>query len=97
MQIDENLLNKLEKLSALRIANERRVEVINQLSEIVDFMERLNELDLNSSQITISTIEGGTPLRRDEVKTSKVVDEVLQNAPKSNEHFFTVPKIIECD
>lgn len=97
MQLDENLLNKLEKLSALRISGEKRVEIINQLSEIVSFTEKLNELDLNSSQITINTIEGGTPFREDRTKTCEVIDEVLKNAPKSNEHFFMVPRIIECD
>lgn len=95
MQIDENLLSKLEKLSALKIDDKKRNELINQLSEIVNFVEKLNELDLSSLQVTINTIEGGVPFRKDEVKSSEVIDEVLKNAPKNNEHFFIVPKIIE--
>lgn len=95
MQIDENLLSKLEKLSALKIDDKKRNELINQLSEIVNFVEKLNELDLSSLQVTINTIEGGAPFRKDEVKSSEIIDEVLKNAPKNNEHFFIVPKIIE--
>ncbi|EOI5270806.1 TPA: Asp-tRNA(Asn)/Glu-tRNA(Gln) amidotransferase subunit GatC [Campylobacter coli] len=95
MQIDEKLLSKLEKLSALQIEEEKRSEVICQLSEIVDFVEKLNELDLTSSEVTISTIEGGTPFRSDDINSSSVVETVLNHAPKSNEHFFIVPKIIE--
>ncbi|ENU2748388.1 Asp-tRNA(Asn)/Glu-tRNA(Gln) amidotransferase subunit GatC, partial [Campylobacter coli] len=59
MQIDEKLLSKLEKLSALQIEEEKRSEVICELSEIVNFVEKLNELDLSSSEVTISTIKGG--------------------------------------
>ncbi|HFP7477260.1 TPA: Asp-tRNA(Asn)/Glu-tRNA(Gln) amidotransferase subunit GatC, partial [Campylobacter jejuni] len=61
MQIDEKLLSKLEKLSALQITKNRN-ETIVQLSEIVNFVEKLNELDLDSQEITVSTIKGGAPL-----------------------------------
>lgn len=95
MQIDEKLLSKLEKLSALQIEEEKRSEVIRELSEIVNFVEKLNELDLSSSEVTISTIKGRTPFRSDSVNSSSVVETVLNHAPKSNDHFFIVPKIIE--
>lgn len=95
MQIDEKLLTKLEKLSALQISEEKREGLIKELSEIVNFVEKLNELDLSSSEVTISTIKGGATFRADEAKQSAVIDEVFKNAPKSAEHFFIVPKIIE--
>ncbi|HEF3547886.1 TPA: Asp-tRNA(Asn)/Glu-tRNA(Gln) amidotransferase subunit GatC [Campylobacter jejuni] len=94
MQIDEKLLSKLEKLSALQITKNRN-ETIVQLSEIVNFVEKLNELDLDSQEITVSTIKGGAPLRIDEIRNSNVIDEVLDCAPKKQEHFFVAPKIIE--
>ena len=94
MQIDEKLLSKLEKLSALQITKNRN-ETIAQLSEIVNFVEKLNELDLDSQEITVSTIKGGAPLRIDEIRNSNVIDEVLDCAPKKQEHFFVVPKNIE--
>lgn len=56
MQIDEKLLSKLEKLSALQITKNRN-ETIAQLSEIVNFVAKLNELDLDSQEITVSTIK----------------------------------------
>ena len=42
MQIDDTLLNKLEKLSALQINDEKRDEIKKQLSEIVSFVDVLN-------------------------------------------------------
>ncbi len=95
MQIDENLLSKLEKLSTLKIDEAKRKELIDQLSEIVNFVEKLNELDLSSLEAMISTTPGGTPFRKDAVQSSAVIDEVLKNAPKCEGRFFAVPKIIE--
>lgn len=95
MQIDEKLLTKLEKLSALQISEEKREVVIAQLSEIVNFVEKLNELDLDQLEATVNTVKGGTFLREDEICSSQVIDSVLECAPKQTDHFFMVPKIIE--
>ena len=95
MQIDEKLLNKLEKLSALKINEEKRQSVINELSEIVNFVDKLNTLDLSQNKVTINTLKGGTPLRADDEKISEVIEKVLKNSPSHEERFFSVPKIIE--
>ena len=95
MQIDKKLLSKLEKLSALKINDEKRNELINQLSEIVNFVEKLNELDLSSLQATINTIEGGTPFRKDEVKVFEDNEALLANAVSKELNMFKIPKVIQ--
>ena len=96
MKIDDNLLNRLEKLSMLQIDKTKREGIIKELSEIVNFVENLNELDLKSEEAAFVIIEGGTPLREDEPKNNKeVIETVLKNAPKSEDGFFIVPRIVE--
>lgn len=96
MQIDDKLLSKLETLSSLKIEPSKREEVIGQLSEIVNFVENLNELDLDAEEATFTTVKGGTPMREDEPSSNEeVVNIILQNAPKSEGRFFSVPSIIE--
>ena len=96
MKIDDKLLSKLEKLSALNIEDSKREEVIEELSKILEFVEILNELDLDSQEATFTTVEGGTPFREDSPTVDKkVIETILENAPKSEEGFFIVPKIIE--
>lgn len=96
MQLDNDLLTKLEKLSSLEIEEDKREGVIEQLSEIVTFVENLNELDLGNEEATFTTVEGGTPLREDIPSNDpKIVATILDNAPKSEDGFFVVPKIIE--
>lgn len=96
MQIDETLLQRLEKLSYLQIPQEHRSEMIAQLSEIVSFVDNLSELSTEGVNATFSMSDAPTRLRDDEgyVKRS-INDDILSHAPHAQEHFFIVPKIIE--
>jgi len=96
MHIDNALLSKLEKLSSLEIEASRRNGIIQQLSEIVTFVENLNELDLTDQEATFTTVAGGTPFREDTPASQpEIIHTILGNSPKSEDGFFVVPKIIE--
>ena len=96
MKVDVKTLEKLEKLSQIEIKSEKKDEMIDNLSEIVSFVENLNELDLSDKDASFTTLEGGTPFREDKPsQNSEVIDIILQNAPKKEDSFFVVPKIIE--
>jgi len=96
LQIDDALLTKLEKLSYLEISEDKRKEVISQLSEIVSFVDNLSELETKDLDPTFSMTDKGTQLRMDEAKSSKEVSQsILENSPLSEDNFFIVPKIIE--
>ena len=96
MKIDDALLSKLEKLSYLKIAEDKRADVISQLSEIVSFVDNLTELDTTDMDPTFAMTDNGTQLREDTPISSKEVsDSILSHAPLSEDNFFIVPKIIE--
>lgn len=96
MKIDDTLLTKLEKLSSLQIESAKREDTIKEIGQIVDFVENLNELDLENEEASFSTISGGTPFREDIPSNDpKIIKSILENAPKSEGGFFVVPKIIE--
>ncbi len=96
MQIDDALLTKLEKLSYLEIAEDKREEIIKQLSEIVSFVDNLSELDTTDLDPTFGMTNKGTLLREDKPSSSHYVSQsILSNAPHSEDNFFIVPKIIE--
>ena len=95
MIIDDALLSKLERLSALKIPDAKREEFKGQLNKIVDFVEILNELDLQSGEAAITTLKGGTPFRKDIPRKSDVAESVLKHAPQSEGGYFVVPKIID--
>ena len=96
MQVDDALLTRLEKLSYLKISEEKRSEIIDQLSEIVNFVDNLGELDTSSTDDTFAMTENGTFTREDiPACDTQISDEILEHAPQSDDHFFIVPKIIE--
>ncbi|KEA46201.1 glutamyl-tRNA amidotransferase [Campylobacter mucosalis] len=95
MVINDTLLDKLEKLSSLKVSDDKREEIKKQLGEIVTFVEVLNELDLDNEEAVVSAIKGGTLLREDIAKQSDVIDTILSHSPSRESGFFVVPKIIE--
>ena len=96
MQIDNTVLEKLEKLSHLRIDDSKKEEVMGQLTEILGYIENLNELDTETLDASFSTLEGGTPLREDTPREeNSIAGEILSRAPESRDDFFIVPAIIE--
>ena len=96
MKVDDTLLQKLEKLSSLEIEAAKRESMIEEIGKIVDFVENLNELDLDKEEASFSTIAGGTPFREDTPKSDpEIIETILEHAPKREGGFFVVPKIIE--
>ncbi len=96
MQIDSTVLSKLETLSRLHIDPDKKEEVIAQLSEIVAYVENLNERDTDHLDAAFSTLTGGTPLRADRPHSDPTIPEtILQHAPRHADDFFIVPAIID--
>jgi aspartyl-tRNA(Asn)/glutamyl-tRNA(Gln) amidotransferase subunit C len=96
MQIDEILLQRLEKLSYLQIPQDHRSEMIAQLSEIVSFVDNLSALSTDGVDASFAMSDTATSLREDIGNVDHSInDDILSHAPHSQEHFFIVPKIIE--
>ena len=96
MQIDNTLLTKLEKLSHLRIDDSKKEEVMGQLTDILGYIDNLNELETDTLSASFSTLEGGTPLREDTPReTNDIAKDILAHAPQAKDDFFIVPAIIE--
>lgn len=96
MKFDDTMLQKLEKLSMLKIEEGRREEMIEELEKIVEFVDILSELDTEGLDPSFSTLEGGTPMRKDLPKEDPEIREtILKNAPDAKDDYFVVPSIIE--
>jgi aspartyl-tRNA(Asn)/glutamyl-tRNA(Gln) amidotransferase subunit C len=65
------------------------------LSEILTYIDQLNQLDTSMVPPTVQVGEAGTSMRDDVVTNRPAPDEMLVNAPEREGHFFKVPKIIE--
>jgi aspartyl-tRNA(Asn)/glutamyl-tRNA(Gln) amidotransferase subunit C len=62
---------------------------------LIEYIEKLNELDTDNVEPTSHVLDISTPLREDKVVKWLSIEEVLQNAPESEDNFFVVPQVIE--
>jgi aspartyl-tRNA(Asn)/glutamyl-tRNA(Gln) amidotransferase subunit C len=96
MKVDNALLSRLEKLSYLQISEDKREEIISQLSEIVSFVDNLSELNTDHVDDKFSMNDQATFAREDIENCDRTInDKIIKHAPQSADHFFIVPKIIE--
>lgn len=96
MKIDETLLKKLEKLSFIEIESDKREQMIADLSEVVNFVNNLSELDTSGVSDKFAMSDSATLLREDEASCDGAINEaILNSTPRSKDSFFVVPKIIE--
>jgi len=96
MQVDDALLAKLEKLSFLKVSDDKRAEIVEQLSEIVSFVDNLSELNTDGVDDKFSMNNQATFTREDIPSCdTQINDDIINHAPLSGDHFFIVPKIIE--
>ena len=95
-KIDEQTVRKVAKLARLALPEERVAPMANELSNILTWIEQLNEVDIEGVEPMTSAVEGlSLPMREDAVTDGANPDRVLANAPKSEDGFFVVPKVVE--
>ena len=94
MQVNDELIDKLATLAKLEFEAEKKKEIIKDLTQIISFVEKLNELDTSGVEPLIFMTDEVNVLRKDEVKHDITHDEALLNAPKKDSDYFKAPKVI---
>lgn len=95
MKISEEEVRYVAKLARLDLDDKRVQAMSETLSDILTYMDKLNELSTDDIPPTLYIGEVETVFRDDEVGESLALDDALQNAPDRVGAFFRVPKIIE--
>lgn len=95
MQINNELVDKLADLAKLEFDENSKKEIIKDLSRIISFVDKLNELDTKNVEPLIYMSDEVNVLREDEIKQEITQAESLKNAPKKDSDFFKVPKVID--
>ena len=95
MSIDKDTVKHISKLARISL-DEKKIDGLSKdLSSIMKFIEKLNELNTDKTTPLTSIINASLKSREDEVKDGKIRDQILKNSPEKNEEFFVVPKVIE--
>lgn len=94
-RIDQAEVRKVAKLSRLDLSEEEIEEFTGQLSAILDYVAKMNELDTTGVEPLAHCLPISNVFREDVVKKSLGTEKTLANAPQRDGAFFKVPKILE--
>jgi len=94
-RIDEQLVRKVAHLSRLELSDEQVRDFTGQLSAILDYVAKMNELDTEKVEPLAHCLPVSNVFRQDRRAESLGTEKVLANAPKQDGRFFVVPKILD--
>lgn len=95
MEVNDAMVDKLAHLSRLKFNEAEKKEIKKDLQNMIAFVEKLDELNLEGVKPLLHIGEEVNVLREDEVKGSISREEAFKNAPLHDERFFKVPKVIK--
>lgn len=95
MQLDKDVISHLEKLARLQLSGPEREQLTGDLQQILQMVDKLQELDTTGVEPLIYLNDQGNVWREDEVGAQLQPAQALQNAPKHDGRYFRVPKVIE--
>jgi len=88
-------VKKIARLSRLHVADDRLQDLADELNGILGWIEQLGEVDVDGVEPMTSAVAIDAPMRADAVTDGGKRDDVLKNAPKSDDGFFVVPRSVE--
>ncbi len=95
MSIDKDTARRVAHLARIEVKEEALEPLANALSNILDFMEQLNEVNIEGVEPMTSVTPMELKKRKDEVTDGGYPERILANAPDAREGFFAVPKVME--
>ncbi len=95
MKINENEIKKVAKLARLDLSADEREEFSRQLNDIIEYVEKINELDTSGVKPADHIVELSNVFRADIVQKSIDTAEIEKMAPSFMEGHIVVPRIIE--
>ena len=94
-KIDVNDAKKLAKLSRLEFSDQELEKFVVEFGQILDYMDLINKINTDKVDLFEKAIDAKNDLRKDQIKPSFSQQEILENAPQSEDGTFIVPITVE--
>ena len=95
MSTDIQTIRKLAHLARLEFSDEKEQEVLQDLNKILNWVDKLRELDTEQVEPLTHMTEEVNVMREDITNNTVTHEEALLNAPKKDSDYFRVPKVME--
>ena len=95
MKINRELLDKIAHLARLEFDEKDAEKMMQDMTEIVEWVEKLSEVDTDGVEPLTTMSHEINALREDEIKEHLSHEGALLHAPKKDDDYFRVPKVLE--
>ena len=93
--MDKKTVTTISYLSRLKIDDEKEQKIISDLSNIIEFVDQLNDVDTSKIDPLANPLEKTAKTRKDIVTAKNLKKKLLEVAPSANEDYFLVPRVVE--
>lgn len=95
MKIDRQTLDKIAHLARLEVKEEDAEQMMKDMSEMVTFVEKLNEVDTEGVEPLTTMSHEINSFRKDVAQQTLSKEDALKQAPHADKDFFRVPRVLE--
>ncbi len=95
MSVDIATVKRVAHLARIAVTDEDAQRMTGELNAILGFVEQLDEVDVSGVEPMTSVIPIDMKKREDVVTDGDKADDIVANAPATDENFFLVPKVVE--
>ena len=95
MSVDEKIVRRVARLARIKVADADLPKLASELNIILNFVEQLDEVNVENVEPLTSVVEQNMKKRKDVVTDGHYPKAIIQNAAASEDDFFMVPKVVE--
>ena len=95
MSVDADTVRRIAHLARIAVAEEDIAHLQGELNAILAFVDQLSEVNVAGVEPMTSVTPMKMKMREDKVTDGGVADQIVKNAPASDDGFFLVPKVVE--
>ena len=95
MPVDAETVRRIAHLARIALADEEVPELQSELNAMLAFVEQLSEVDVEGVEPMTSVTPMQLKQREDTVTDGGIADDIVRNAPATEDHYFLVPKVVE--
>lgn len=95
MHVDEKTVRRIARLARLKITDAEAKGLEAEISGILDWVEQLKQVDTDAVEPMTRVVAQEMKKRQDAVTDGEKADDIVANAPMTDDHFFVVLKVVE--
>jgi aspartyl-tRNA(Asn)/glutamyl-tRNA(Gln) amidotransferase subunit C len=95
MSVDVDTVKRIARLARIAVTEEEARSLQGELSAILRWVEQLGELDVDGVPPMTSVVAMKIKTRSDTVTDGNRVDDIIGNAPETEDNYFVVPKVVD--